>query len=67
MKKILSKFISRRIALSIGGVSTVVTAAMEDGVVTENEFWGIVIAVTMAIVGFSAVDAVEKGKENEKA
>lgn len=60
----IKKFISRRIALGTGGVATVVTAAMEDGIITELEFIGIVVAVVVTIAGFCTVDAVEKGKGN---
>lgn len=65
MKEILKKFISRRIALGVSGVSTVVTAALKDGIITEQEFFGIVATVIAAIAFFTVVDYKEKEKQND--
>jgi hypothetical protein len=59
----LAKFISRRIALGVGSLSTVVGVAMEDGVVTQDEFWGIVMVTLAVVIGFALVDSVEKGNK----
>lgn len=56
----MSKWNSRILFMAISGIASVLAAALADGVVTGEEFYGIVAAVVAAIGGFAHVNAAEK-------
>lgn len=56
----MSKWNSRILFMAISGIATVLSAALADGVVTTEEFIGIVVAVATATGGFAHVNAAEK-------